>query len=745
LITELYDNARQWLTYSSTFELVPLTNIQYEQDGSWHWSANKPQIKLLHNMNVPLKGYYMLEIEVANLKYSMNSCLYACKDREFNEDVMFTLPISRIASGPKTVKRICYFGDSFSSFRFGPSDEEGACGALSIRLIKLTSRKAKQLMLKKLSTNIFNYETDQEVIDIYREYNAVFSKINVVNYESWINKHEVRDEVSRREATRLIDCFEIRPLISIVCPVYNTKPAWLVACVESVKNQLYSNWELILVDDASTNSSHFDILTDYDAEDSRINIVFLEKNIHISAATNVGIDLSMGDYVAFLDHDDELAPNALFELCMVINAQPNAKIIYSDEDLMSESGERVAPHFKSDWNPELLRAHNYITHFCCYEASLLKLLGGMRLGYEGAQDYDLILRASAITEGRDIYHIAKILYHWRMVEGSTALSSDAKSYATEAGLKALRDYIDTNNVAASVANAEYDNFYTLGYFLPDALPKVSIIIPTRDGMEVLKPCIESLIEKTNYSNYEVIILDNDSKEEDTLDFLRSLSLKANFKIVRDNGEFNYSRINNLAVKNSTGDLICLLNNDIEIITNNWLSEMVSIAIREEVGCVGAKLLYPDGTVQHAGVILGLGGYAAHSHRGLAGNASGYFCRAQIRQQLSAVTGACLVVKRSTYDAVGGLDEAFQVAYNDVDFCLRVQALGFKNIYTPFAELIHHESKTRGEDNNPEKTKRFEQEKALLLTTWGPALQNDPFYNINLTRSREDFSIGELHC
>ena len=261
-------------------------------------------------------------------------------------------------------------------------------------------------------------------------------------------------------------------------------------------------------------------------------------------------------------------------------------------------------------------------------------------------------------------------------------------------------------------------------------------------MEVLRPCVESLISVTGYKNYEVIILDNGSKEKETLRYLNKLSKKENFKVVRDNGLFNYSRINNMAVTHSSGDLICLLNNDIKVIDESWLSEMVSIAVRKEVGCVGAKLLYPDGTLQHAGVILGLGGYAAHSHRGSRGDAPGYFCRAQVRQQLSAVTGACLLIKRDIYHEVNGLDETFQVAYNDVDFCLRVQMLGYQNIYTPFATLLHHESKTRGEDNDPKKIKRFDQEKALLLSRWAHLINDDPYYNINLTRSREDFSIGE---
>lgn len=713
--------------------------IKQSDEGMLQWSGCESHIQLLTCPGITLKGYYMLEVYVTGLKQSVNACFYAGKDQKFDEINSFTLPITRIAPGSKTVKRICYFDDVVDSFRFDPSEEEGSCENLSIKLIKLPEFRAKQLMLKKL------VKRPSEKQSIYDAYRKLFRKINIGGYQAWIKKHEATEQFSSNDIAQRIANLTATPLISIVCPVYNTKPAWLTACVESVKNQSYTHWELILIDDASPNQGHFDTLACYSDSDTRIQVNYLDENKHISAATNVGIQKANGEYVLFLDHDDELSPHALLEICRVISANPSAKIIYSDEDLMSEGGERIAPHFKSDWNIELLRAHNYITHLCCYEMALLKSLGGMRLGYEGAQDYDLILRASAVVQAYDIHHISKVLYHWRMVEGSTASSSDAKTYATEAGLKALQDYISTSGLAANAVHSSRSNFYTVKYSLPNKLPKISIVIPTRDGMDVLRPCIESLIALTDYENYEVIVLDNGSKQKETLNYLNKLSERSNFQIVRDEGEFNYSRINNSAVTHSSGEIICLLNNDVKIIEKNWLSEMASIAIRKEVGCVGAKLLYPDGTLQHAGVILGLGGYAAHSHRGLAGNAPGYFCRAQVRQRLSAVTGACLLIRRDVFDEAGGLDESFQVAYNDVDFCLRVQDLGYQNIYTPFASLIHHESKTRGDDKNPDEIQRFDQEKALLLTRWGHVIQNDPFYNINLTRSREDFSIGELDC
>jgi len=737
LIKKAYGGVKRWIHYSTDFTLVPLVDVKRTESSGWQWFGDDPQIELSSEKSVLLKGFYMLEVEVANLKQSVNACLYAAINSQFNSLNTFKLPISRIAPGEKMVKRICYFDGLVDSFRFDPSDEQGCCDQLSMKLVKLTESRAKELMLKKLPGSC---ASDISSLELYRAYDNVFGKMYVGDYKSWIHKNETLIAPISQAILQTLADFSLKPLVSIVCPIYNTQPEWLIACIQSVLAQQYDHWELILVDDASTNLSHFDVLKQYSELDDRVKTIYLEKNGHISAATNAGVEQSTGEYVVFLDHDDELAPNALLEICNVINDYPDAKIIYSDEDLMSENGERITPHFKSDWNPELLRAHNYITHLCCYEAGLLHSLGGMRLGYEGAQDYDLILRASAVVDAGDIYHIPKILYHWRMVEGSTALSSGAKTYATEAGLRALQDYIHINNISASVVHSNKENFYKVSYLLPKKAPKVSIIIPTRDGLDVLKPCIETLMDTTAYKNYEIVILDNGSEKQETLNFLKELSEKPNIQVIRDEGEFNYSRINNLAVSHSKGELICLLNNDIEIIDQDWLSEMVSIAVRKEVGCVGAKLLYPDGTIQHAGVILGLGGYAAHSHRGLGGDSSGYFCRAQLRQQLSAVTGACLLIRREVYDAVGGLDEAFQVAYNDVDFCLRVQALGYQNIYTPFATLVHHESKTRGEDSGAEKTKRFDQEKALLLNRWSSLIHTDPFYNINLTRGREDFSI-----
>lgn len=531
---------------------------------------------------------------------------------------------------------------------------------------------------------------------------------------------------------------------SIVVPIYNPPLELLKSCVFSVKNQTYKDWELILVNDKSTFPEVNQYLNDMDRNsiDSNVKIIFNSTNKHISLSTNEGIKRASGDFMLFLDHDDLLAPLALNEIATVLEKSPQLQWVYSDEDLMTENGKRVVPHFKSQWNPYLLRSHNYITHLCAYRRELLEELGGFRVGFEGAQDYDLALRASRVLQPYQIGHIPKVLYHWRMHSQSTAASSTAKPYTHVAGKKALQEHLDAIGVKATVDDGVSDNFYKVNYLL-DVWPKVSIIIPTRNNKSLLEACITSIFDKTNYSDFEVIIMDNQSSEPDCLTYLDSVQRDSRVKVVKHDKPFNYSEINNTAVKHhASGNVVVLLNNDTEVITPQWLTEMVGLAMQPDVGCVGAKLLYADNTIQHAGVILGLGGYAAHSHRCTPNNASGYFHRPNLTQVLSAVTGACLAIKKELYLQMNGLDEAFQIAYNDVDFCLRVQQAGYLNVYCPHAELYHYESKTRGDDNlDPVKAARFDQEKQRLRDRWEAVIENDPYYNPNLTRSAENFAIN----
>lgn len=725
----------RWLHFSTSLKITQLLSANFE-NGVYSWQGENSQILMEPKHSTKLHGFYMMELSYMQLQKGCNSRLYSNSGDGFSVAESAVLPMLSTGGAKKTVKRICYFSGYTNTFRWDPSNTSGMCQDIDIKLVRLSDVKARSLMQKKLQAfSVGSSDVDEGLSSLYEAYDNVFiTQSETYNYEGWITRHG-------NSFVKPCELPKNSVLVSIIVPTFNTKPQWLDDCIASVIKQTYTNWELIVVDDASTDLQTKKALGELSkVDDARIQTIFNENNGHICVSTNIGIDAANGDYVTFLDHDDELHPDALAELVSAIDINPKLQLIYTDEDLMSESGERITPHFKSDWNPDLLLSHNYITHLACYSHPLLMSLNGMREGYEGAQDYDLALRALSVLATEDILHIPRALYHWRMVEGSTAQNCDAKSYATEAGLRAVQDYLQREKFSASAIHDVRSNFYRVQWDLPRLHPKVAIIIPTRDGLEVLKPCIETLLEKTAYDNYEIIIVDNGSIETATLKYFDVIKQDARIKIIRDDGIFNYSRINNVGAAASDAPYLCLLNNDIEIIDEYWLSELVSLGVRDDVGCVGAKLLYPDGSLQHGGVILGLGGYAAHSHRGIAGDDPGYFNRAQIRQQLLAVTGACLLVKRCVFDEVSGLDEAFAVAYNDVDFCLRVHERGYKNIYTPYASLVHYESKTRGEDNSTVKIQRLDKEKELLLSRWGKYIENDPFYNPNLTRSNEHFSL-----
>lgn len=555
------------------------------------------------------------------------------------------------------------------------------------------------------------------------------------DYRYWI-KH-IEPQLWSAQSEREDICF------SIVVPVYNPPIKFLKACVESVFAQNYSNWQLVLVNDASTCPKVNEYLARLGEEytDDKLQVIFCTRNQHISVASNKGIEQCCGEFVLFLDHDDLFAPQALNEFAISLADNPQQELIYSDEDLMTEKGNRVTPHYKSQWNPYLLQAHNYVTHLCAYRRERLVDLGGFRAGYEGAQDYDLALRASREISADKIGHIPKVLYHWRMHSGSTASQASVKPYSHKAGKQALSEHIEALGISATVEDGDLDNFYKVTY-QRDVWPKATIIIPTRDNKALLKACVMSVLEKTDYPDFEILVMDNQSQEPDAVEYLTTLSHHEKVWVIKHNKPFNYSEINNEAVELAGGEVVVLLNNDTEVVTPDWLTEMVGLAMQPDVGCVGAKLLYADNTIQHAGVILGLGGYAAHSHRCTPHNASGYFNRTNLNQVLSAVTGACLAIRKETYLKVNGLDEEFQVAYNDVDFCLKVQQAGFYNVYCPHAVLYHYESKTRGDDHLDEKkTARFDKEKQRLLEKWQPQIENDPYYNPNLTRAREDFSIN----
>lgn len=554
-------------------------------------------------------------------------------------------------------------------------------------------------------------------------------------YQHWIRNVEQEQKIALLPVNG--------PLISIILPIYNPPVDLLVDGIESVLSQSYQNWELILVNDKSTTPEANELLTLFGAADQRIISISRLENGHISAASQTGLEAAGGEFIALLDHDDLLPVRALARVAKEIDEYPNARFFYSDEDKINEAGERYQPHFKSDWNPQLLLAQNYICHLSVIQRDLALSCGGFREGFEGSQDHDLTLRCTGALAADQIRHIPEVLYHWRAIEGSTSLASNHKPYASQAGQRAVQEYLDSKIKGCRVVPADVPNAYRVRYPLPENPPKVCLIIPTRNQRAITEQAINSILRKTVYHNYEIILVDNGSTEQDALDYFDQLNAYDNIRVLKYARPFNYSAINNYAVSQTDAEIIGLINNDVEVINERWLTEMVSLAIQPENGCVGAKLYYAENKIQHAGVILGIGGVAGHSHKYFPKDHHGYFSRLSLTQNLSAVTGACLLVRKAVYEQVNGLEEeALRIAFNDVDFCLRVRAAGYLNTWTPYAELYHHESLSRGKEDTPEKVERFNKEADWMRTKWHDMLNYDPYYNQNLSLKHEDFSIAE---
>jgi glycosyltransferase involved in cell wall biosynthesis len=561
-----------------------------------------------------------------------------------------------------------------------------------------------------------------------------------IDYQRWIKNYDTPNSKIIKRMQQQIAEWGHKPTVSIVMPTYNTEAKWLRAAIESVIAQIYPHWELCIADDASTQPQVRQVLQEYANRDQRIKVVFREKNGHISAASNSALEIASGDFLGFLDHDDTLATHALFWVVRDINQYPNYKLWYSDEDKINENDERYDPYFKSDWNYDLFLSHNLVTHFAVYRTDLIRKIGGLREGYEGAQDYDLVLRVIEQISPVEIRHIPRVLYHWRAIATSTAVSPDAKPYALLAAQKAIAEHLNRRGMKAEVMDApEIRGANRVQYQLPSAPPLVSIIIPTHNAVELVRMCVESIVGKTAYKNYEILIINNNSDDPATLNYMEKLEVAGKARVIDYPHPFNYSAMNNYAVEHARGEVIVLLNNDIEVINGDWLTEMVSHALRPDVGVVGARLWYPDNTLQHGGVVLGIGGVAGHAHKAFPRGNVGYFGRAALLQNFSAVTGACLAVRKAVYLTVGGLDaEHLTVALNDVDFCLKLSELGLRVVWTPYAELYHHESATRGYEDTPEKTARYEKERLYMKNRWENFLLMDPAYSPNLTLETQDF-------
>ncbi len=560
-------------------------------------------------------------------------------------------------------------------------------------------------------------------------------------YEDWIARFDDRPEEQRLALEQEMRSLSERPVFSIIMPVFETPVGLLDAAITSVRGQIYPDWQLCICDDGSTSRHVAEILERASKEDRRIVWMRLDTNQNISAASNAALKLAEGEWIVPLDHDDMLRPHALLELTKAAQDNRDARFIYSDEDKIDLAGtRRFDPHFKPDWSPDLLRSFNYVSHLAAARAEDVRKVGGWALGLEGAQDHDLYLKLTENLRRDQILHIPKILYHWRVAETSTAGGGAAKPFAMKAMRLAISEHLRRMGEDGEVRLLEDAPVARVRYRLAEHAPLATIIIPNKDMPKLIGSCIKSIRSLTRYPRYEILIVDNGSTDTETLSLYDEFRM-GDIRILEYPAEFNYSAMNNLAIKEARGDVLVFLNNDTSVITEDWLSELVMHAIRPTVGCVGAKLHYDDDTIQHAGVVVGVCGIACHVYRGFGSQDYGYFGRLRVVQNLSAVTAACLAIKRSIALQVGGFDEiALKIALNDVDFCLKVREAGYDNVWTPFAELYHFESKTRGYEIGPEKRARFERESAILRDRWPGYIANDPCYSPHLTRTSETSNI-----
>ena len=725
---------------SHSISLVPVRDITRGPDGEFVSEGQDPQLRLETNQAALPSGLveicYRIEYTTAPLEPTM----YVESRDAPGRLVPISLPPARSGVAKTTVSLPPFV----SALRFDPLQGSGrfSISSFTIRELSVASLAIARLrhnpgtllkavgVLWKHGPRYLWQETRRSLI----------SKPVRHDYQAWITQNDLLTETDIEKIERHLRSLDYQPLISVVVPVFNTNPEYLAACIESLANQIYPNWELCIADDNSDNTQTRAILERYAATDQRIKVVFRPERGHISACSNSALELATGEFVALLDHDDELARHALYMIVAELNAHPDADLIYSDEDKLDENGVRCHPHFKSDWNPELFLGQNMISHLGVYRTTLIRKLGGFRLGYEGSQDYDLALRVVNATDSDRIRHIPFILYHWRVFPSSGSYSTSQLDAASGAARKAIAEYCAARGEDVEVTEANAGAFHRVLRRLPKPAPRVSLIVPTRDNGDVLRGCMDGLLKKTDYPDLEVLVVDNASKEPKTLDYFNSLVRDPRVKLIEYPGKFNFSAINNFAVKATTGSIIGFINDDIEVIGPEWLREMVVHAARAHVGAVGAKLLYPDGRVQHGGVILGVQGVANHAHKYLPSDTDGYFGRLKLTQNVSAVTAACMVMRRECFDRVGGFDELnLKVAFNDVDLCLRLRQAGLEIIWTPHAELYHHESLSRGSDLEPSKIERFQREIDCMKDRWGPVLLNDPYYNPNLSLDEPDFA------
>ncbi|WP_266159640.1 glycosyltransferase family 2 protein [Dyella silvatica] len=694
-------------------------------------------------------GWYLFELDLRSLDQPLLwAAFYADYKRGINEESYLPLPLKEVAPGRYlaiarfTHRLIGLRLDVVAHRRFELDHAQlrklGKLEAASRMLFAVVQSAAtlkKKLWVTLSAMLRLGFSGQRSFATwLYREYSENAQTPLSGRYLSWVRLYgnaipaDIKSRLNRMDR---------KPLISVAISTCNTDEASLRQCMLSMIAQHYPPWELCIADNASDQPHIRALLNEFSQLDTRITCTFLQQRGDYSTALNCAIEHTHGNYIAIVKEHDELHPLAFFQVALEVCKHPEWKIIYTDEDKIDHRRIRFDPDFKPDWNYELLLAQNYIRHLCIFDSALVKTVGGFRQGFHGCEDYDFLLRCIEHTGPAQIGHIASALYHEHAVADAPASPENHVVHSN--GTRALQQHLQRVGVCASVTTAA-DGIHRIRFACPQPAPYVSLIVPTRDKVRLLRSCLDS-ISKSTYSNYEIIVVDNRSTDSSTLRYLDKIARMPHVQVLRYNAPFNYSAINNFAERHARGDIIGLVNNDIEIITPDWMEEMVSHAMRPHVGAVGAMLYYPDGTIQHAGVIVGLGGVAGHAYLHMPRGYGGSHNRGLSLQNLSAVTAACMLVRRETFHVVGGLDESLEVAFNDVDFCLRLRDAGYRNVWTPYAQMYHMESASRGADATPEQQDRFQRELEFMRARWGAGLLKDPAYNANLSLSSHCFDLA----
>ncbi len=712
-------------------------------DGLFESTGRDPAFLLKTNRPHMPSGWCLLAFRVDEATSTLAPVLYVDRGKGFSDTTALALPLVREG----WVQQLILLPPDVKALRLEPT-----IGLARFRLDVVTIREIGklQVLLWLISSSGRHWKgtvgclrkcgwTETKRMLVHR----VLPKRPSKSYETWIAMYDTLHPEDRAAIRADAEALSYKPLLSVVMPVYNPPNEFLRQALDSVLEQLYTHWELCIADDCSPNPEILRILATYQRKDPRINVIRRDQNGNIAAASNSALALATGDFVALMDHDDILPTHALYMVAVELNRYPEADILYSDEDKIDRNNIRYGAYFKSDWNSDLMRGQNMINHLGVYRRSLLASIGGFRLGYEGSQDYDLALRAVERTTPERIRHIPHVLYHWRVLSQSGSLSASNLPRATPAARQAVQDHLDRLGTGATVGPAPgLESYSRVIYPLPEVPPPVTLIVPTRDKVDLLSQCISGLIERTDYPDLDVIIVDNGSRDFEALAYFVSLEAESRVKILPFDRDFNYSAINNFAVGRARGAVIGLINNDIRVIDRGWLKEMVSHAVRPDVGAVGAKLLYADDRVQHGGVITGIHGVASHANKFSPRHHVGCFGRLVLAQEFSCVTAACLVMRKAVYEEVGGLDETnLAVSYNDVDLCLRIREKGYLVVWTPHAELYHLESASRGRDRQPDQRERVMREVRYMKSRWGESLLHDPYYNPNLTLDDVNFALA----